>query len=464
MRRAGCCSKPPAALYDAGRQAMRVSAYSAALNRYERALALLARTPPSPERTELDLLLQVAQLGPRRNAEGMAGAWMVTMVAQIAAAGVNETRGLTRLMALETQVERLVAQGEFEKALAFAAEMQEQAAQAGEDAFAGVSLWQFGFIHNLMGRPREAEHYLDRVLTWLTPERRRELRAALGADFATPALCFSALDLWWLGLPEQALARSTHAVTGAQEQEDTFGLATACALGATVLFLLRAGDAALQERSALCHQLSVQHGFGMWQVYIEAFLGRLALQRGEEEAGLQQMRRALTAWQAIGMTIGTDILVLVLADGCLAAAQRRGQGEPGGNSGGDHAQSEGLLSIALAAIASVIGPPGIACGQSYAAELHRLRGELLLARDGLAAGAAALACFRTALALGREQGALAWELRAAMSLLRLRLRQGEEYAAQLEEAVGNLRALYARFTEGFALPDLQEAAALIAQA
>ena len=72
-------------------------------------------------------------------------------------------------------------------------------------------------------------------------------------------------------------------------------------------------------------------------------------------------------------------------------------------------------------------------------------------------------CFRRALELGQEQGALAWELRAAMSLVRLRERQGEAYAAELAEARGYLRDLYARFTEGFAFPDLQDAAALISR-
>ena len=180
---------------------------------------------------------------------------------------------------------------------------------------------------------------------------------------------------------------------------------------------------------------------------------------GAEEAGLQQMRRALAAWQALGMTIGTDMLVLVLADGCLAAARRRSQGAPKG----EQVQSEGLLSIALASIDSVIGRPGIACGQSYAAELHRLRGEILLARDGTEAGEAARACFCTALALGQEHGALAWELRAAMSLVRLRVQQGEGYAVEQEEVRAHLRVLYARFNEGYAFPDLQDVAALIAQ-
>ena len=48
--------------------------------------------------------------------------------------------------------------------------------------------------------------------------------------------------------------------------------------------------------------------------------------------------------------------------------------------------------------------------------------------------------------------------------MRLRKRQGNECAAELAEARNILRDLYARFTEGFALPDLQEAAALISEA
>jgi hypothetical protein len=87
-------------------------------------------------------------------------------------------------------------------------------------------------------------------------------------------------------------------------------------------------------------------------------------------------------------------------------------------------------------------------GQCYRAELYRMRGELLLARDGLAATGDALDCFRWALALGLEKGALAWELRAAMSIMRLRERQGDARAAELVEAPSRLRELYGRFTEG----------------
>ncbi|MFN2129233.1 MAG: hypothetical protein ACK2VD_01820, partial [Anaerolineae bacterium] len=119
------------------------------------------------------------------------------------------------------------------------------------------------------------------------------------------------------------------------------------------------------------------------------------------------------------------------------------------------------LEIALAAMEPLLGPK-VPCGQSYQAELYRMRGELLLEQDGLAAAGEALACFQQALQLGRDQGALAWELRAAMSLVRLRERQGDAFAAELAEVRQCLAAAYGRFTEGFDFPDLQDAAALIA--
>ena len=56
-----------------------------------------------------------------------------------------------------------------------------------------------------------------------------------------------------------------------------------------------------------------------------------------------------------------------------------------------------------------------------------------------------------------------WQLRAAMSLVRPRERQGEGYAAELAEARAGLGGIYAHFTEGAFFPGFQEAAALISE-
>jgi hypothetical protein len=60
--------------------------------------------------------------------------------------------------------------------------------------------------------------------------------------------------------------------------------------------------------------------------------------------------------------------------------------------------------------------------------------------------------FRVGLALGREDDALAWELRAATSLARLHQRQGRQALAR-----DVLAPVYRRLTEEFATADLREA-------
>jgi predicted ATPase len=91
----------------------------------------------------------------------------------------------------------------------------------------------------------------------------------------------------------------------------------------------------------------------------------------------------------------------------------------------------------------------------YEPELHRLKGELLMAR-GPENPSNAEACFRQATAIARRQGAKSLELRAAMSLGRFYFQQGKK-----EEAHRMLAEIYGWFTEGFDTVDLQEAKALL---
>ena len=71
---------------------------------------------------------------------------------------------------------------------------------------------------------------------------------------------------------------------------------------------------------------------------------------------------------------------------------------------------------------------------------------------------AAESAFREALAIASQQGALAWELRAATSLGRLLARCGRQ-----AEARQMLAGVYDRFSEGFETPTLTEARGLLAE-
>ena len=91
----------------------------------------------------------------------------------------------------------------------------------------------------------------------------------------------------------------------------------------------------------------------------------------------------------------------------------------------------------------------------WEAEVHRLRGELLL-RHTSPDTSQAETCFHQALAVARRQQAKSLELRAAMSLARLWQQQGKQQAAHTM-----LAEVFHWFSEGFETADLQEAKALL---
>ncbi len=100
----------------------------------------------------------------------------------------------------------------------------------------------------------------------------------------------------------------------------------------------------------------------------------------------------------------------------------------------------------------------------WEAELYRLRGELLLAREGKnqkskgkkEAVSEAETSLQKALEVARSQSAKSLELRAVMSLSRLWRRMGKKKKSRLL-----LAKVYGWFTEGFDTADLKEAKALL---
>ena len=89
------------------------------------------------------------------------------------------------------------------------------------------------------------------------------------------------------------------------------------------------------------------------------------------------------------------------------------------------------------------------------AEMLRLKGAVLLMHNS-AATAEAEKCFREAVDVARAQEARWWELRATVSLARLL-----HDTNRSDEARTMLAEIYNWFSEGFELPDLNDAKALL---
>jgi len=89
----------------------------------------------------------------------------------------------------------------------------------------------------------------------------------------------------------------------------------------------------------------------------------------------------------------------------------------------------------------------------FAAELYRHKGNLMLQQGD---SEAAEKLYRQALTVAKEQEAKLWELRATVSLARLRIDQGRR-----SEAHDVLAPVYSWFTEGFDTQDLRCTKALL---
>ena len=114
----------------------------------------------------------------------------------------------------------------------------------------------------------------------------------------------------------------------------------------------------------------------------------------------------------------------------------------------------GKPEAALASAAAGLEAVEKTGGAPLEAELHRLKGEALLAGAGTVSEAEA--AIEQGIDAARRQNAKSWELRAAMSLARLRRQQGRP-----QEAAALLAPILGWFTEGFDTADLQEAKALL---
>src|SRR5215471_18514806 len=116
----------------------------------------------------------------------------------------------------------------------------------------------------------------------------------------------------------------------------------------------------------------------------------------------------------------------------------------------------GKPEAALASVAAGLEAVERMGGGPLEAELHRLKGEALLAGTGTVSEAEV--AMQRGIEVARRQNAKSWELRGAMSLARLWTGQGRH-----SEACDLLAPILGWFQEGFNTTDLKEAKTLLDQ-
>jgi predicted ATPase len=421
----------------AAENAARVFAHHEAVALARRGLALLETLPDTPDRARRELPFQVTLGIQLQIAKGYAAP----------EAGVSYARA--RALCEQLQEESLLflvlwglwmfheVRSDLEQSLELAQRLFALGQKAQDPARliqAHMALMVASFS---VGNPASTHEHGEQGIALYDPKKHGHHAHLYGQDPKATCLAFGAVALWLLGYPDQAKSRGREAVALSAELGHPTSRALALYFDTMVRQYCRDAQR-VQENAQALTAIGTEHGLSLWLANGLVMRGWAIAEEGAYADGMAMLRQGLTDWVATGAETHRTYFLGLLAEAL-------------GNGG----LIEEGLNVLDEALTMMHGTGTLFHG----AELHRLRGDFLLRREGTkAAYPDAEECFLQALAVARKQQAKSLELRAAISLARLYQKQNRQ-----AEARPKLSECYEWFTEGFDTPDLQEAKALLEQ-
>jgi predicted ATPase/transcriptional regulator with XRE-family HTH domain len=436
---AGVADKAVMYLLQVGERAQRLSAHQEAIRHLTQGLALLADLPDTAQRARQELALQIA---------------LSHALAAIKGYGAPDTgKAYNRAHELALQIEETPQifaalhglhayhnlRAELQSARAVAEQMLHLAQNQPDPVFRVAAHQVLGIDLSYLSEFGPAREHLEQGVLLYHLKDHPSYVLWCGHDAGVYCLGNLAWILWFLGYPDQAVQRGQDALTLAQALAHPISLAFALSF-VTALHLWRQEEQTAQRQAEALSRLATEQEFAFW-LAVGIFHRGLVLARQGQQDGIVQMQRGLNAWLAAGSESMKPYFLAGLAEGYAKA----GQSEQGLN----------MLTEALAQVDKTDE-------RVWEAELHRLKGELLLMQSRAkedtptAPFAEVEACFCQAIDVARRQQAKSFELRATTSLCRLWQAQGK-----CSEAHAMLAEIYGWFTEGFDTGDLIEAKALL---
>jgi len=324
-----------------------------------------------------------------------------------------------------------IYRGEFDLALRLAEDVLDRSSQRNDSGGLVLGHHSAGQVLMLAGKFAACQLHLEEVLARYDPIPHQSLAHQAGHHPHIHAQSLLGLALFCLGYPEQAVARSDAAMAEARRLAHPPSSAVSLANGILLLWLV-GDDALLNERAEELVAVATEQGFPGWHALGTTFRGWVKVKTGDVAQGLFLLRSGSATNRATGAELIVPYSLALLAEAHEIAGQTR--------------DAMTQLDDALEVVERT--------GEHWlAAKLYRHKGRLLLGQGDFEA---AEELYQRALSVAREQQAKIWELRAAVSLARLRRDQGRR-----AEARGLLAPVFGWFTEGFDTPDLMEAKLLL---
>jgi predicted ATPase len=289
-----------------------------------------------------------------------------------------------------------IARFELSAARAYAAAFLSDVEARPDSPEVGVAHRVMGTTHWVAGEYRKAQDHLERALALFEPGRDDDLAFRFGQDAGVAAMVNLAFTLWPLGEVERALSLFGDAETRTASITHVGTLAYT-RWQAAIFELLRGEHVRAASNAVELARLARNHDLPFWRTFAVFFEGMATAESGVAGRGLDEMRR--------GARLLHDQNVLVF-DGLIRIALAEAEARAGD------------VDRALAVLDGALTTSERTGHHAFDADLHRVRGEMLLKRDPTNPAPAEEA-FQTAVAVAKEQGARSFELRAALSLAKL---------------------------------------------
>jgi tetratricopeptide (TPR) repeat protein len=416
----------------AGRDALARSAAAEAVALLRRGLALVPALPDSDRRreTELDLLIALSLALGTNKSWGVPELTDVYSRARGLASALNRPGAL--LSVLWGQWIDDLAQSRVNRAQLLAAEMRELGEATGNVLAQVRACHVDAFTCFYRGEFAEGRAQFQKGLVLYDPAQRPSSTELVPIDDLVFLRAHSSFLLACMGYLDQALAERDTSLGEARRLSHPLTLALALTAAGLSGSCVRLEAGSLLQHADELLALTIQRGLGHFRMMALIERGWSLAGLGRADEGIPLVAAGLAGNRDLGFLTWRPWALTLLADACRMAGQ---------------------LQAGLAHLAEARRLAEKSEELWFLAETLRLRGDVLLATNDVAA---AEASYHEAIAIAQQQSAKLWELRAATSLARLRRDQGKRV-----EARALLAPVYGWFTEGFGTPVLQEAKALL---
>jgi tetratricopeptide (TPR) repeat protein len=414
---------------ESGRRALANSANVEAIGHFRNALQLLKALPDTPQHNKEEIEIQLALGIPLIAVQGYPAEETREAFARARALCLKLGSPPEYFQALFGLWGNSWMGGKNDEALAMADEFLSRSRETSDNILLMVAHRVMGSTLLTIGEFQTSRRHFEESIALSKSGGKQSVYIRYMVEPQVASLLLLSWDLWFLGYPDQSLARVSEALALAEELAQPYSIAFAHYM-TSVVHLLRGDPARALDSAERSLEMSREQRFSLYLILSTISRGRALGELGRLQEALTEIKKGIAEGRRTGVGFMLPMMCSWLA--------------------GVHAQS-GDNQTAASIIEQTLRDISDATGRSWEAELHRQRAEILLELKPTKI-AEAEPYLKKAIEVARRQNSKSIELRASASLAKLWRQQGST-----AEARALLEPIYRWFDEGTATADLKRA-------